>query len=123
MHFFLNLDIRIHVLSSSNRYRFYEIVKEYEDGKKVVPDLRNGMKYESRRYLEAKQWLGEYAKKYGDIMPNSNNIHLPQCLQKVDVFNSYLEEMSYENHLQLTWFKAMWRKEFPNLKIPPVSTG
>ncbi|XP_078610377.1 uncharacterized protein LOC144881295 [Branchiostoma floridae x Branchiostoma japonicum] len=103
----------------AKKSRFYEIVKEYEDGKKVVPDLRNGMKYESRRYLEAKQWLGEYAKKYGDIMPNSNNIHLPQCLQKVDVFNSYLEEMSYENHLQLTWFKAMWRKEFPNLKIPP----
>ncbi|KAI8489490.1 ATP binding [Branchiostoma belcheri] len=99
--------------------RFYEMRAAYEKGEMVVPDLRNGMKFHSRRYLEAKEWLTEYAKKYGDIMPNSNNTHLPQCLQKIDVFNSYCEDMSYENHLKLTRFKVMWNKEFPNLKIPP----
>ncbi|KAI8516405.1 hypothetical protein Bbelb_049860 [Branchiostoma belcheri] len=36
-------------------------------------------------YLMAKDWLESYAKRFGDAMPNSENVYLPQCATKADI--------------------------------------
>ncbi|KAI8503767.1 ATP binding [Branchiostoma belcheri] len=83
-------------------------------------DGRKGMEFPSRKYLTAKEWFHNYMKKFGDSMPNSQNVHLPQCVRKSDVFHFYQEDLLYEGTLKRTRFMKMWKKEFPHVKIPPV---
>ncbi|XP_035681304.1 uncharacterized protein LOC118419108 [Branchiostoma floridae] len=88
-----------------SRSRFYEVKSEYERGR--YPDFRDGrqaMEYPTSRYLTAKEWMLQYAKKYGESMPNSSDVNLPQCVRKNDVFKHYEEDHWYENALKRSRF-------------------
>ncbi|KAI8496713.1 ATP binding [Branchiostoma belcheri] len=98
--------------------RFYEVKQMYEAGQDIAPDGRKGMEYKTKKYLVAKEWLAKYAKKFGDDMPNSKNKNLPQCATKKIIFEAYEDDHWNEETLKESRFLQMWKREFPNLKIP-----
>ncbi|XP_078694222.1 uncharacterized protein LOC144923518 [Branchiostoma floridae x Branchiostoma belcheri] len=101
------------------RARFYEIKQVYESGRSTAPDGRKGMEYKSKAYLMAREWLHNHQQKFGDKMPNTQNTHLPQCATKKTIFEAYTDEnWNEEKLLKESRFKVMWKKEFPNLRIP-----
>ncbi|KAI8516556.1 ATP binding [Branchiostoma belcheri] len=98
---------------------FYQIKKKYEGREEILPNWRTGMVYHSKKYLMTKGWLDSYAKRFGDAKPNSENVHLPQCATKADMFNIYREDhWEDKDALKETRFMDMWKREFPKLKIP-----
>ncbi|KAI8490628.1 hypothetical protein Bbelb_318960 [Branchiostoma belcheri] len=78
-----------HALQSATLplWEFYEVKHGYEQGR--IPDFaegRKGMEFPSRKYLTA--MITYYMKKFGDSSgPNSQNVHLPQCVRKAIRFH------------------------------------
>ena len=67
-------------------------------------------------------WLRIFVEKVGDRMPTSMAIHLPSCLTKSDVFALATDELSQGGLkcCKLFTFYEIWKREFPNVKIPRV---
>ncbi|XP_078574037.1 uncharacterized protein LOC144860600 [Branchiostoma floridae x Branchiostoma japonicum] len=108
------------IVNGVGRSRFYEVKSDYERGR--LPDYedgRQGMEYPTRKWLTAKEWLQQYAKKFGDTMPNSPDVHLPQCVSRNDIHQLYQEDLWYEGTLKRSRFNVMWKKELRHVKIPP----
>ena len=72
--------------------------------------------------IRAIGWLRMFIKKLGDHMPMKDEIHLPTCLTKFDVYMLAADDLSQGN-LQccgMSTFYRIWAAEFPNVKIPQV---
>ncbi|XP_078594450.1 uncharacterized protein LOC144872266 [Branchiostoma floridae x Branchiostoma japonicum] len=97
------------------------ISKVTKKGWEMVTDLRQGNKYATKRWIEARVWLETTAARIGDRMPDRDKIHLPPCLTRQDVWQLYTEENSSRRPLGHTQFYKMWDTDLSNIKIPDVS--
>jgi hypothetical protein len=91
--------------------------------KGVAPqDDREMLSSQSRRYLMAKTWLGDYVRLLSDKQPNKEERHLPSCLTKEWIHKTYAENMTKAQEIPLSHsaFKEMWLKEFQDVKISKV---
>ncbi|XP_078586053.1 uncharacterized protein LOC144877086 [Branchiostoma floridae x Branchiostoma japonicum] len=101
--------------------RYYRHLESYKKGWEMVTDLRQGNKYATKRWIEARVWLETTAARIGDRMPDRDKIHLPPCLTRQDVWQLYTEENSSRRPLGHTQFYKMWDTDLSNIKIPDVT--
>ena len=69
-------------------------------------------------------WLRMFFDKVGDRLPMRDDIHLPSCLKKADVYALAADDLSQgglECCSHATFYK-IWMEEFPTVKIPRVSS-
>ena len=61
--------------------------------------------------------------RFGDKLPDSARIHLPSCLTRRQLYNQMVEEVVWpgDKPVSLSHFYSCWKKNFPHVKIPPVS--
>lgn len=78
----------------------------------------------TEKFLDCKAWLSKFADRYGDNMPDVEEIHLPSCLTKMAVFHMYLEEAknTRADHHEQSSFYTLWQNECSHIKIPKVNT-
>lgn len=61
--------------------------------------------------------------KVGDGMPMKDDIHLPSCLTKADVYALAVDELSQGGLMyscQKSTFYQVWQTQFPHVKISKV---
>lgn len=98
------------------------IKAKFESGVLVVEHGRLGRCEISDTSIRATSWLRTFVDKVGDRMPTSTAVHLPACLTKADVFSLASDNLS-QGGLQcckISTFYEIWKRSFPNVKIPKV---
>lgn len=80
---------------------------------------------ETQRLQNARAWLSSYAKRIGEKMPHTQQIHLPSFLTKMAVYDMMVIELTEQALLKneiisLSHVYGMWVTEFPNCTIPKV---
>jgi len=100
---------------------FYKIRKQFEQGSLASPVESRRKK--SIKYVNAHNWLKDYAKAYGDQMPHLQEIVLPYRTRRVGVYLTYLNSHLHEGDflLKKSTFLQMWKTELPYLKIKQVN--
>lgn len=92
-------------------------VSDWSDGVNLW--TRENAKKEEGRYSEkganARLWLEALRDELGDQCPDSPDLYLPPGT-KSDYYKEYAAEV--KTSVKLETFLLIWRKEFPNLKIP-----
>ena len=97
--------------------RFIMIKKKFSKG---VVHVEHGMLGKGLRvilpYVQSAGYTG-LLKKVGDHMPMKQDIHLPSCLTKADVYSLASDDLC-QGGLQCcgtSTFKKIWQKEFPHV--------
>ena len=75
----------------------------------------------SKKVIQTMNWFEDFAKVYGDRMPNTKDILLPYKTRKVCVFEKYKSDILVSDQISKTMFFTMWKERFPYLKIKEVS--
>lgn len=81
------------------------------------------MSHVSVHTLRVTAWLRSFTDKLGDRMPMSDEIHLPSCLTKADVYELAVDDLMQggDTHCpSISIFYEVWRSQFPHVKIPKV---
>lgn len=83
---------------------------------------RLGKTHASDATLRVTSWLRTFVDKVGDRMPMSEQVHLPSCLTKADVYDLARDDLSSGGMecCAISTFYQIWNVEFPNVKIPKV---
>lgn len=104
------------------RNRFAAIKTKFLNGVLRAEHGRFGRSETSDVSVRVISWLRIFVEKVGDRMPTSMAIHLPSCLTKSDVFALATDELSQGGLkcCKLSTFYEIWKREFPNVKIPRV---
>lgn len=102
--------------------RFCVIKAKFADGILVTEHGRLGAGQTGECTVRAVSWLRIFVKKVGDRMPTSEDIHLPSCLTKADVFALAEDDLTQGGMkcCAMSTFYQIWKDEFPNVKIPKV---
>lgn len=72
--------------------------------------------------IRAVSWLWTFTDKVEDHMPMKEEIHLPSCLTKADVYTLAKDDLT-QRGLQcckVSTFYSIWSSSFRNVKIPCV---
>ena len=102
--------------------RFIMIKKKFSKGVVYVEHGMLGKGRQSDSTMRAISWLRMFVKKVGDHMPMKQDIHLPSCLTKADVYSLASDDLC-QGGLQCcgtSIFYKIWQREFPHVKIPKV---
>lgn len=106
------------------RYNRFKTIKlKYASGVVVAEHGNLGRGQYSVASIRAMSWLRMFISKVGDCMPMKEEIHLPSCLTKLDVYALAFDDLS-QGSLEccgVSSFYNLWSAEFPNVKIPQVS--
>lgn len=105
------------------RNRFKRLFDKFTDGVMQAEHGRLGMQQSSSSSLRMTSWMRVFFAKVGDKMPMNDNIHLPSCLTKIDVYNIAMDELNQGSMnfcVSLSNFYSIWAKHFPEVKIPEV---
>lgn len=103
--------------------RFSSLKAKYSGGVVLYEHGRFGRGQYTDASIRAISWLRMFINKLGDHMPTKDEIHLPPCLTKSDVYGLAAEDLS-QGSLEccgMSTFYKIWKKEFPNVKIPHVN--
>ena len=103
--------------------RFAAIKLKHSGGAILAEHGRVGRGRHGDSSIRAISWLRMFFDKVGDRMPTKDDIHLPSCLTKSDVYSLACDDLS-QGGLEccsLVTFYKIWTEEFPHVKIPNVS--
>lgn len=103
--------------------KFKLLLSKFNDGIIAVEHGHVGFSRISTTTLRTVSWLRSFFSKVGDRMPMSDEIHLPSCLTKVDVYELARDDLC-QGGLQctsLSQFYSVWTSKFENVKIPKVA--
>jgi len=83
---------------------------------------KTGMHLSTKRSMEAELWFGDLVSSLANVMPDVNRKELPACMTIQRVYNMYREAMQKGGNkpLQMTQFRRMWQRHFPEVIIPKV---
>lgn len=104
-------------------HRYKDVLKLINEGLWSVDGKR--CCFPSTAFEIARRWFKQFAF-MSDVMPTTGSKHLPSCLSKRSIYMLYEEEMARRGkNVKLVISKThfihrMWKKEFPNVKIPKV---
>lgn len=72
--------------------------------------------------IRAVSWLRTFIAEVGDRLPTKNEVHLPYCLTKSDVYSLACDDFSQGRlkPCKLSTFYEIWRANFTNVKILKV---
>lgn len=102
--------------------RFLSIQSKYSSGVILAEHGRLGKGRLCESTIRAISWLRMFVEKVGDHMPMKEEIHLPSCLTKADVYSLAADDLS-QGGLECcgkSTFYRIWQREFPHVKIPKV---
>ena len=102
--------------------RFSSMKSKFLDGVLIAEHGRLGRSETRDASVRVTSWLRTFTEKVGDRMPTSTDIHLPSCLTKSDVYALACDDLSQGGLecCQLSTFYSIWKRDFPNVKIPKV---
>ena len=101
----------------------YPLCFQLADGEKNIPPNVGRYAKQAPQSMTAIAWLGSFAEKFGEKLPDSNKIHLPMCVTKEAIFELMKEELEgcgegkvvSESH-----FYKLWSSSLPHIRIPTV---
>lgn len=105
------------------RHRFSSIEKKYLRGVVISEHGRLGKGCLSDSTIRMISWMRMFIAKVGDRMPMKDDIHLPSCLTKADVYALAVDELSQGGLMyscQKSTFYQVWQTQFPHVKITKV---
>ena len=102
--------------------RFYVMKTKFFRGILLNEHGRLGTSKVRESTIRVVSWLRMFASKVGDRMPTCDDIHLPSCLTKADVYAIAEDDLTQGGMKScgMSTFYTIWRQEFPNVKIPKV---
>lgn len=103
--------------------RFSSLKLKYAGGVVLAEHGRVGRGQYSDTSIRAISWLRMFISKVGDHMPMKEDIHLPSCLTKSDVYALAAYDLTQGNLecCGVSTFYKLWKTEFSHVKIPQVS--
>ena len=105
------------------RNKFKCLFTKFANGVMTAEHGRLGLQKVSDPTLRMISWMRVFFSKVGDKMPMNENIHLPSCLTKLDVYSIAMDELSQGGTnftISVSTFYDIWVKHFPQVKIPEV---
>ena len=102
--------------------RFTAVKKKFLSGVILAEHGLRGIRRSSCAQIRLISWLRTFIHKVGDKLPMSDEIHLPSCLTKGDVYALAVDDLT-QGGLEcsgMSTFYEVWKSEFPNVKIPKV---
>ena len=103
--------------------RYYDIVRNLRQGYTSAGLSRYSItRHESKTYVEALQWLEDFATNYGDRMPHTEEVLLPYKTSRTHVYDRYFEEKRGTFSLSKSHFFKLWNKELHFLKIKKTNS-
>ena len=108
--------------------KFSALQKKFKSGVVAVQHGRKGIIQPHEGTLRMTSWLKMFTEKVGDRMPMSEEIHLPSCLTKIDIFNLANDDLKQGDTgsascISLSSFYSLWEEKFSHIKIPKVRMG
>ena len=102
--------------------RFFSMRAKFNDGVVVVEHGLYKKSCFTDSTIRAVSWLRTFIAKVGDGLPTKNEVHLPSCLTKSDVYSLACDDLSQGGlePCKLSTFYEIWRANFTNVKIPKV---
>ena len=78
----------------------------------------------SQKTSNALSWLRNFVESVGEKQPNSSFIHLPNYLNRSDLYNDYKSDMEIgnEEYVGYSQFCEVWNKHMSDVKIPTHTT-
>lgn len=102
--------------------RFKALLLKFERGVVVAEHGLTGKSIQGEATLRLISWMRSFFGKIADHMPMGNDLHLPSCLTKADVYELAKDDLTQggltccsPSHMY-----QVWKSEFPNVKIPKV---
>ena len=105
------------------RHRFSAVKKKFFYGIIVAEHGRLGKACFSDATIRMISWLRLFIAKVCDKMPTKEEIHLPSCLTKADIYALVSDELSHggiQQSCMKSKFYQIWQTHFPHVKIPKV---
>lgn len=102
--------------------RFTSVKAKFVSGVVVAEHGRLGKSHIGDASIRVISWLCTFVQKVGDRMPSSSDIHLPSCLTKADIYALAADDLCQGGLkcCNMSTFYAIWKSEFPHVKIPKV---
>lgn len=104
--------------------KFNELKKKFAHGVVTVEHGRTGRLNTSQITLRLISWMRSFFSKVGDHMPMSDDLHLPSCLTRVDVYQLAKDDLTQGGLpcCSLPHMYKVWNDEFAHVKIPKVKS-
>ena len=105
------------------RHRFSSIKTKYSDGVVFAEHGRQSKGCFSDATIRLISWLRLFVAKVGDKLPTKEEIYLPSCLTKADIYALASDDLSQggvEHTCMKSTFYQIWQSQFPHVKIPKV---
>lgn len=105
------------------RYNRFQTIKgKFRNGVVLLEHGLTGRLNTSEATLRLLGWMRSFFNKVGDYMPMSEDIHLPSCLTRVDVYELANCDLTQGGLScpSLSYMYELWRREFSQVKIPKV---
>lgn len=107
------------------RYNKFKTLKDkFADGAAILEHGLTGRLNTRESTIRLLEWMRSFFSKVGDSMPMSEAINLPSCLSRMDVYELAKCDLT-QGELPCpssSYMYEIWRKEFPQVKIPKVTT-
>ena len=105
--------------------KFLNLKRKFQRGVVAVQHGREGIIQPQERTLRMTCWLKMFTEKVGDRMPMSDDLHMPSCLTKIDIYNLAIDDLMLGAAegtpcTSLSSFYALWEDKFSHVKIPKV---
>lgn len=105
--------------------KFSNLKRKFQKGVVTVQHGRQGIIQPQDRTLRMVCWLKMFTEKVGDRMPMSDDLHLPSCLTKIDIYNLANDDLMLGDAgsapcISLSSFYDLWENTFSHVKIPKV---
>lgn len=102
--------------------RFAAVKKKFLEGVVLAEHGLLGIRHGACARIRLIAWLRTFIEKVGDKLPMRDEIHLPSCMTKSDVYALACDDLT-QGGLEcskMSTFYDVWKSEFPNVKIPKV---
>ena len=102
--------------------RFRDLKRKFSQGLRLGIHGGCGQLRASPGTENAINFLEDYIKDLGDIMPNSSSVNLPSCLTKSTIYEEMVLKMKKLKRecVSETIFRRIWKEKFPHVTIPMV---
>ena len=100
--------------------RFVSMKAKFQDGVVLVEHGLYGKSCFNDSTIRVVSWLRTFIAKVGDKLPTKDEVHLPSCLTKADVYALASDDLSQGGLevCKLSTFYEIWRSKFSNVKNP-----
>lgn len=103
-------------------YKYYEVLKRVRNDNLVVVHGNSERDYDDIMKRTCVVYLQTLVERYGDVQPDSDEVHLPQHTVKAEVYDDFILSIKDTPETMIPsqrTFYQVWSDNFPLLIIPP----